>query len=536
MTTRPDSPTDWHAQELLLLHEVMRLVGRSLAPERTLREMLHLMSELLGLNRGRIVLMDPPAEGDALLASPEKRTASIRHAYGLTRNEVQRGRYAWGEGLTGCVLATGQPVIVQDIDREPNFLFKCVARDQLPDETVAFLALPVVVNGQPMGVLACHRIRSRQRHLKDDMAVLRVLATLAGQMLQLALLVDDNTRRLQMHNAMLAQTLETKSARYGLIGSSPAMLQALVELERVSQASVSVLLLGESGTGKELFARALHLASGRRDQPFIKVNCAAIPESLFESELFGHERGAFTGATTGRPGWFEQADGGTIFLDEIGELPLAMQSKLLRTLQEGTLVRLGGRRELKVNVRLVAATHRELSAEVQAGRFRQDLYYRLNVIPIRLPSLRERREDIPALSLHFLNRANQVHERNVHLSSGALRMLTQLDWPGNIRELGNLIERLVLLTDASVVTVDVLSRFVQQPEVVAAELPAIAVPDVLTEHSQGLVRGYASAHSHSAQVLRQALLANAGNQSRAAQSLNLTLRQFGYRLRKAGLI
>lgn len=530
------SPTDWRAQELLLLHEVMRLVGSSLAPERVLREMLHLMSELLGLNRGRIVLMDPPTNGDVSHVSPELRTASICHAYGLTRDEVQRGRYAWGEGLTGCVLATGQPVIVQDIDREPQFLFKCVARDQLPDETVAFLALPVVVNGQPFGVLACHRIRSRQRHLKDDMAVLRVLATLAGQLLQLALLVDDNTRRLQRHNAMLAQTLETKTARYGLIGSSPAMLQALVELERVSQASVSVLLLGESGTGKELFARALHLASGRRDQPFIKVNCAAIPESLFESELFGHERGAFTGANTGRPGWFEQADGGTIFLDEIGELPLAMQSKLLRTLQEGTLVRLGGRREVKVNVRLVAATHRELSAEVQAGRFRQDLYYRLNVIPIRLPSLRERREDIAALSLHFLNRANQVHERNVHLSSGALQMLTRLDWPGNIRELGNLIERLVLLTDVTVVTVDALAHFVQPPTAGTTKGVETAAPAGSPENSAGLVRSYAAASSHSAQVLRQALLTNAGNQSRAAQSLGLTLRQFGYRLRKTGLL
>jgi Nif-specific regulatory protein len=531
------SPTDWRAQELLLLHEVMRLVGTSLAPERVLREMLHLMSELLGLNRGRIVLLDPPADSHESHAPQDKRTSSIRHAYGLTQEEVKRGRYDWGEGLTGCVLATGQPVIVQDIDREPKFLFKCVARDQLPEETVAFLALPVVMNGQPVGVLACHRIRSRQRHLKDDMAVLRVLATLAGQMLQLAKLVDNNTRRLQMHNAMLAQSLETKSARYGLIGSSPAMLQALVELERVSQASVSVLLLlGESGTGKELFARALHLTSGRRDQPFIKVNCAAIPESLFESELFGHERGAFTGANTSRPGWFEQADEGTIFLDEIGELPLAVQSKLLRTLQEGTLVRLGGRRELKVNVRLVAATHRELSAEVQAGRFRQDLYYRLNVIPIRLPSLRERREDISALSLHFLNRANQVHERNVHLSSSALQILTQLDWPGNIRELGNLIERLVLLTDASVVNEEVLSRFVQQPAVGAAESTETAAPDVSAEHPQGLVRGYVSARSHSAQVLQEALLANAGNQSRAAQSLDLTLRQFGYRLRKAGLL
>jgi len=417
-------------------------------------------------------------------------------------------------------------------------LFRAVARDQLPAETVAFLALPLIVNGQTIGVLACHRIRSRQRHLNDDMAVLRVLATLAGQLLQLALLVDDKTQRLQNHNTMLAQTLETKSARYGLIGSSPSMLQALAELEQVSQASVSVLLLGESGTGKELFARAVHLASGRRDQPFIKVNCAAIPDSLFESELFGHERGAFTGASTGRPGWFEQADAGSLFLDEVGELPLAMQSKLLRTLQEGTLVRLGGRREVKVDVRLVAATHRDLSADVLAGRFRQDLYYRLNVIPIRLPSLRERREDIPALSLHFLNRANQAHERNVHLSTGALQMLTRLDWPGNIRELGNLIERLVLLADETVVSPALLARFVQQPPAdanasAAAGVVAGEAPTLPAGRPAALVRGYAPASSHSAQDLQAALLAHAGNQSRAAQSLGLTLRQFSYRLLKS---
>ena len=521
-----------------MLHEVMRLVGNSLAPEQVFREMLHLMSELLGLNRGRVVLLDPPSGDESLTAQPDSRTASISYAYGLTRTEVARGRYAWGEGLTGCVLATGQPVIAQDIDREPQFLFRAVARDQLPAETVAFLALPLIVNGQTIGVLACHRIRSRQRHLNDDMAVLRVLATLAGQLLQLALLVDDKTQRLQTHNTMLAQTLETKSARYGLIGSSPSMLQALAELEQVSQASVSVLLLGESGTGKELFARAVHLASGRRDQPFIKVNCAAIPDSLFESELFGHERGAFTGASTGRPGWFEQADAGSLFLDEVGELPLAMQSKLLRTLQEGTLVRLGGRREVKVDVRLVAATHRDLSADVLAGRFRQDLYYRLNVIPIRLPSLRERREDIPALSLHFLNRANQAHERNVHLSTGALQMLTRLDWPGNIRELGNLIERLVLLADETVVSPALLARFVQQPPAdanasAAAGVVAGEAPTLPAGRPAALVRGYAPASSHSAQDLQAALLAHAGNQSRAAQSLGLTLRQFSYRLLKS---
>lgn len=321
-------------------------------------------------------------------------------------------------------------------------------------------------------MLACHRIRSRQRHLNEDLAVLRVLAPLVGQLLQLEALVAEQSRQLEARNAVLANALNTQSVRYGLIGSSPPLMQALSELERVSQTQATVLLLGQSGTGKELFARAVHLASGRRDRPFIKVNCSAIPDALFESELFGYEIGAFTGASTARAGWFEQADSGTIFLDEIGELPLALQSKLLRTLQEGTLVRLGGLREVKVNVRLVAATHRDLAADVEAGRFRQDLYYRLHVIPIRLPSLAERREDIRALALHFVSRANQAHQRNVNLS-----------------------------------------------------------PDALAR----LVRDYAPAQSHRVLVLQTALAEHHGNQSRAAQSLGLTLRQFSHRLRGAGL-
>lgn len=503
------------------MREVMKLVGRSLAPAFVLREMLHLMSELLGLNRGRMVLANEAPMGGKLA----ERTACIRHSYGLTAEEVQRGTFRWGEGITGRVLASGLPAIVQDVDAEPLFLFRTVPRDRLPPQTVAFIALPIEVNGVTTGVLACHRIRSRQRHLNDDLAVLRILATLAGQLLRLEQLVAEQTRQLVARNAALARALDSASARYGLIGRSPALLQALSELERVSQSQATVLLLGESGTGKELFARAVHLASGRHDQPFIKVNCSAIPETLFESELFGYEKGAFTGANASRAGWFEQANGGTIFLDEIGELPLAMQSKLLRTLQEGTLVRLGGTKELKVNVRLVAATNRELAAEVQAGRFRQDLYYRLNVIPIRLPSLRERGEDIRALALHFVNRANQAHQRNVNLAPDALARLETHSWPGNIRELGNLIERLVLLADHTLVTAETLEPFMPAK-------PGMIAPPV---SKAGEVRDYQSAQSHSAQALQGALAQHQGNQSRAAQSLGLTLRQFSYRLRKAGL-
>ncbi len=245
----------WRDQELLLMSEVMRLVGQSLATEVVLREMLHLLSELLGLNRGRIVLADAGGKG----------SSSIRHAYGLTKAEMAKGRYAAGEGITGAVLATGQPIIVQDIDAEPRFLARAVDRARLPQETVAFLAFPIEVNRRAVGVLAVHRIRRRHRLIADDVAVLRIVATLAGQLLQLRSLVEEKTAALEAKNAVLTRALESASARYGIIGTAPALLRALGELERVSQAGAAVLLLGESGTGKELFARAVHLASPRRD-------------------------------------------------------------------------------------------------------------------------------------------------------------------------------------------------------------------------------------------------------------------------------
>lgn len=524
----PDVP--WRAQELLLMREVMRLIGQSLAPDVVLREMLHLMSELLGLNRGRIVLLEAeaPTEGGP---------ARIAYAYGLTRTEVARGVYTVGEGVTGRVLASGQSILVQDIDAEPLFLARSVQRAQLPPDTVAFMALPIEVNHHTVGVLACHRIRSRLRHLNDDMALLQILATLAGQILQLHSLLQEKTRDLETRNVLLTHALQAAAVRYGIIGSSSALLQALHELERVAQAQASVLLLGESGTGKELFARALHLSSPRRDAPFIKVNCAAIPDTLLESELFGYERGAFTGAASARAGWFEQAHQGTIFLDEIGDMPLAMQTKLLRTLQEGTVVRLGGKRETRVDVRLVTATHRDLEAEVARGSFRQDLYYRISVVPIHLPSLRERREDIRTLALHFVNRANQANQRNVHLTPAALARLQAHPWPGNIRELGNVIERLVLLTDSTQVSAAELERFLPRGKAEGSHAPELQRPALApsTEPSTGapLVRNYLPAHSHTQEELQQVLALHRGNQSRAAQALGLTVRQFGYRLNKA---
>lgn len=556
----PAAPAQaWAQQERLLLAEVLRLVGRCLSPETVVREMLHLMSELLGLNRGRLVLLDE-VERAAEGTLDSHTRARIRYAYGLTRTEMERGVYAQGEGITGAVLSTGQPMIVQDIDQEPRFLKRTVSRDQLPSETVAFIAVPVEIEHRCVGVLACHRIRSRHRALTDDLALLRLLATLTGQELQLYMLVRRKTAELEAQNALLKGVLQSAAMRYGIVGQSPALLKSLHELERVSQSQATVMLLGESGTGKELFARAVHLASPRHERPFIKVNCAAIPETLFESELFGHERGAFTGSAGARAGWFERADGGTLFLDEVGELPLALQPKLLRALQDGTLMRLGGSKEVRVDVRVVVATHRNLASDVAVGRFRRDLYYRLNVVPIRLPSLRERLEDIKPLALHFLSRANQAHQRNSYFSEGAWVWLRDQPWPGNIRELGNLIERAVLLGPGPVLGAPDLLRLAEQgtpPESVlegASIMPAGAENtlispraahegprDTTAQHmpepatTKPAVRDYRSFQSHSGQDLRRALEQAGGNQTRAALSLGLTPRQFAYRWRRLGL-
>ncbi len=518
-----NSPAFWRAQEMLLLQQVTSLAGKDFSPERVLREMLHLLSELLGLNRGRIVLLDESGH-----------YGTIRYAYGLTAEEISRGRYAPDEGITGRVLARGQLTIVQDIDNDPLFLGRMVARKHLPAGPVSYIALPIQTGQITFGVLACHRIRTRARPLADDLTILRILATFAGQMLHLEQHLREKTEALEQRNALLAQALETRPNRYGIIGSAPLLLRALSELERVADSTASVLLLGESGTGKELFARALHLSSPRRDKPFIRVNCAAIPETLFESELFGYERGAFTGAQTARAGWFEQADGGTIFLDEIGELPLPMQTKLLRTLQEGTITRLGATREIKIDVRLVAATNRDLETEVNAGRFRQDLFYRLNVIPIRLPALAERRHDIPALVLHFLNKVNQANQRNVSLSQDAIKYLQRYNWPGNIRELANVIERMVLLADHSPLTAQDVNRYLPGSPAPSPSTPMelAAVGMIETFASDAAVRPYVSAHSHSIEALRLALERCGGNKSRAAQLLGMTARQFNYRWQK----
>jgi len=514
------APEQLAAQELLVIREIAKLMGRSLDEGMVVREMLHLLSEFLGLNRGRVVLRDA-ATGDFY----------IRYAYGLTGQEIKRGRYKPDEGVTGRVMQTGETVIVQDIDAEPRYLARAVDRKALPGETVSFIAIPIEQESHVIGMLGVHRLRSRKRALTDDLQFLKMIATWIGQILRLNQLVAERTARLEHENRELKYALERNTSNYGaygIVGESLPLRHALRQIEQVANADATVLLLGESGTGKELFARALHLASPRRDQPFVKLNCGAIPENLFESELFGHEKGAFTGASSARAGSFEQANNGTLFLDEIGDLPLAMQVKLLRVLQENTVQRVGGRKEIPINVRVVAATNHDLQDLVAQGRFRLDLYYRLNVIPIRLPALRERPDDIRPLVRYHLNQINQLYQRNIGLTPEALDRLTQYRWPGNIRQLRNVLERLALLTSGPAIREEDVAQVMVSEQHQGAPLPA---PNAMPSS----VRPYQTVQASERSRIEHALQDTQGNKSRAAQLLGMTLRQLNYRIKILGI-
>lgn len=342
------------------------------------------------------------------------------------------------------------------------------------------------------------------------------------QALLLAIERTLKARRLQDENRRLTAALEERDRLVDLIGGAPSMQRLFRRVEKIAGTQATVLLSGESGTGKELAARALHGLSARQDKPFIAVNCAAIPEGLMEAEFFGAEKGAFTGADRRRTGRLEEADGGTLFLDEVGELPLELQPKLLRALQEGCFRRVGGASEVRVDLRILAATNRDLGAEVAAGRFREDLFYRLNVVPLVLPPLRERREDIPRLIQHFSDRAARRHGIPVsRIPKPVLRRLIDYSWPGNVRELANAVERLLLLAE--------------EGEVSLEDLPE---PLADTGEATGgfrLPAGGLSWEAHERACLEQALELAAGNRARAARLLDLPYKAFLYRLQKYGL-
>ena len=523
--------------DLLVVQEAARVITRAADPKPAIYAILRILSQLLGLNRGRVLL--PCAQSEDVL--------KVEYAYGLTQEEIERGSYAIGEGVTGKVYKTGQIGLIQNIDEEPLYVGRTVYRSTLPDESVSFIAVPIINEDKPVGVLGVHRLRNRQREFRRDVALLQVLSIFIGQALHVRALINEQTEKLSSENRLLKNKLQGQGARYGIIGQSPVLLAAIQQALQVAYTATTVLLLGESGTGKERFARMQHLASPRADGPFISINCAAIPETLLESELFGHEKGAFTGASAMKRGKLELASNGTLFLDEIGDLDVDLQGKLLKVLEEKVVQRVGGNKDIPVDVRIVAATHKNLQNAVRANRFRLDLFYRLNVFPIRLPPLRSRNGDIPLLAQFFLDAANIEYGRDAGFATGVFDLLQAYQWPGNIRQLENLVKRAVLMSSTGTISSTLIKKILDDEKglAIAPQAPGSYEPDKDPEadvanisappqFANG-VRPYARVREDEADSLLDALRCHQGNKTRAALSLGMTPRQFRYRLQKLKL-
>jgi len=428
-------------RELRALYRVSQAVTASLDLKEVVEATLSILAEELEMQRGTLALVDP-----------ESGELAIEAAHGLSPAEKRRGRYRVGEGVMGRVLETGEPMVIPSIGAEPLFLNRTGARADLDRAQVAFLCVPVKIGSRTVGVLSADRLSSGDQDLPEDLRLLAIVAGVVAQAVRVQQMVRQEKAELADENRRLRRALDGAYRLDNMVGTSPLMQAVYEQVHLVAKSRATVLITGESGTGKELVAKAIHFNSDRAQKSFVRLSCASLPETLLESELFGHERGAFTGAVARKPGRFELADGGTIFLDEVGEIPLGLQVKLLRVLQEREFERLGGRETLAVDVRVVAATNRDLAVEVREGRFREDLYYRLNVVPIHLPPLRERRDDVPLLAHHFLQRFSEENRKPFEgFSPEAVERLARHDWPGNVRELENAVERTVVLAPGPVI-------------------------------------------------------------------------------------
>ncbi len=510
-------------QVVEVIQEASRLVGGSLNPGSSIDAILELLSTKLGLTRGRVVLSDP---NSGLLR--------IRYSHDLSQAEIERGHYSIGEGITGRVMETGEIALIPDVSKEPSYVAHVSNIKTEQGSTIAYLAVPIMRDDTPVGVLAVYRLNTFLSDFDSDIYIIQIMASLIGQ----ALHIHDLITCLKEENKALKSRKHEDNAVHGIIGKSANLRSSIEQARKAAVSQATVMLVGESGSGKERFARMIHLASERRDKPFVCINCAAIPESLLESELFGHEKGAFTGATTNRAGKFEIASGGTLFLDEIGDMPINLQAKLLRVLQERTVQRIGSNHEIAVDVRIITATNKRLEESVNSGSFRLDLFYRLNVIRISLPPLRERKDDIELLALYFLNRCNQLHRRNMMLNDAALAQLKQYEWPGNVRQLENVIERLVIMSDADLVTAYDVKSVLSEESGVAIENAKpnrAAAPEerpALTSPLDFMSRPYSKVNPDERDIIINALGKARGNKTLAARTLGMTARQLHYRLNK----
>jgi Nif-specific regulatory protein len=494
-------------KEFTVLYEISQLIGSTPNSQEVLPGILATFHSHLGMNRGTITLLNP-----------ETGELEIRAAHGMTEEEVKRGRYLVGEGITGKVVETGEPVVVPQIEKEPLFLNRTQSRNDLKKRDISFICVPVKIGSTIYGALSVDRLFNEDTAFEEDVRLLSIVASTIAQGLKIQQMVQDEKKQLLNENITLREKLKERYSLYNIVGTSNKMNEVFRMIERVANTDITVLIRGESGTGKELVANAIHFNSSRASKPFLKLNCAALPDTLIESELFGHEKGAFTGASEQHMGRFERADGGTLFLDEIGTLNLTAQAKLLRILQEREFERIGGNRTLRVDVRIVAATSKDLERSIEEGTFREDLYYRLNVFPIFIPPLRERKTDILLLADHFVEKFNQKHKKDVRrISTPAIDMLIQYHWPGNVRELENSIERAVLLCTDRVIHSHHLPPTLQTGEQ-SGTVPSLSL--------EGAIQNYEK------ELIIDALKNSGGNMAEAARLLRTSERVVSYSVRK----
>ncbi|GLI34377.1 Nif-specific regulatory protein [Desulforhabdus amnigena] len=494
--------------ELKVLYEISRIIGQVLNLDQALETILGILSDSLAMKRATVTLKDEET-GHLLISA----------SHGLSTTEKKRGVYRQNEGVTGLIFRTAEPFVVPDISREPLFLNKTKSR-RIEKDRISFLGVPIKLHTSPIGVLSVDRLFGKDISFEEDIRFLSIVATLIAQFVSINRQVKAREEVLRKENISLRAELSERFSHFFMIAKSRTMIEVQEMIKKVAPSKASVLLLGESGTGKTLIARIIHELSTRAKYPFVKVNCTSLPENLLESELFGYEKGAFTGAVKAKVGRFEEADGGTIFLDEIGELSLALQSKLLRFLQEREFERLGSTKTIKVDVRIIAATNKDLSDAVNTGSFREDLYYRLNVFPIHVPPLRDRKEDIPSLLDHFIDKISKEYGRRYRITPQGLDVLTKYDWPGNVREMENLIERLAILVDGVEMDVKDLPSHLYSGE----KMTQLDKQDSLSRLEEMEKKEVVAA-----------LERNKWIQSQAARELGLTLRQIGYRIKKFGL-
>jgi Nif-specific regulatory protein len=458
------------------------------------------------------------SRGTLSLLNRETGEISIEAAHGLSASQLERGQYKQGEGITGRVIQTGKPAVVPRLSDEPLFLDRTRARSKLRKEDVSFICVPIKIGNAVVGALSVDRLFSESVSLEEDVRLLSIIASMIAQAVRLRQSIQEERQRLLQDNLRLQDELKERFRPANIIGNSRAMQAVYDLIAQVSRSDTTVLIRGESGTGKELVANAIHYNSTRAGKPFIKVNCAALPETIVESELFGHEKGAFTSALAQRKGRFELADSGTIFLDEVGDFSPATQIKLLRVLQEREFERVGGTSTLGVDVRVIAATNRDLEHLIAEEQFRQDLYYRLNVFPIHVPPLRERRSDILLLADFFIEKYSRLNHKNIRrISTPAIDMLMAYHWPGNVRELENCIERAVLLSNDDVIHGHHLPPTLQTAEA-SGTAPAATLPAMLDNMER--------------EMILDALKSARGNMAKAARQLGISERLMGLRIRK----